>query len=219
MCNLVTLKASVDEVASAFRARAPQNTNASPGDVYPGYQGFVVRDKEGERIIDAMVWGFPRHSVNKKTGKANKPNPVNNARDDKLLSPYAMWQPWFGEPAYRCLIPFTAFAEAEGPAGQMTRTWISVADQPLAAWAGLWRPSDEWGDCYTGVMVDATEELWHIHDRMPVILGADEHDAWLHACAADAMALLRQYPADRLVVDHTPEPWSSRKRADAPQLL
>src|SRR3546814_14761479 len=76
----------------------------------------------------------------------------------------------------RCLIPFTAFAEAEGAAGAMTKTWIRVADQPLAAWAGLWRPTDEWGDCYTGVMVDATAELFDIHDRMPVILRPDEHD-------------------------------------------
>jgi hypothetical protein len=33
---------------------------------------------------------------------------------------------------------------------------ISFSDQPLAAWAGLWRPSDESVDCYTGVMVDVT---------------------------------------------------------------
>src|SRR3546814_17136763 len=71
-------------------------------------------------------------------------------------------------------------AEAEGAAGAMTKTWIRVADQPLAAWAGLWRPTDDWGDCYTGVMVDATAELFDIHDRMPVILRPDEQDAWLH---------------------------------------
>ena len=40
MCNLVTLKASVDEVASAFGARRPL-TDAQPGEVYPGEQGFV----------------------------------------------------------------------------------------------------------------------------------------------------------------------------------
>src|SRR3546814_11989618 len=81
------------------------------------------------------------------------------SRDDKLMSPVGMWREWFMAPTQRCLIPFTAFAEAEGAAGAMTKTWIRVADQPLAAWAGLWRPTDEWGDCYTGVMVDATAEL------------------------------------------------------------
>src|SRR3546814_15113124 len=90
------------------------------------------------------------------------------AQDDNLLTPF--WKHWFATPAQRCLIPFTAFAEAEGPQGKMTRTWISVEDQPTAACAGLWRPSAEWGDCYTGVMVDATEESLDFHHCIPVIL-------------------------------------------------
>src|SRR3546814_17842565 len=105
----------------------------------------------------AMHWGFPRHSINKRTGSPNKPSPVNNARDDKLMSPFGMWREWFMAPTQRCLIPFTAFAEAEGAAGAMTKTWIRVADQTLAAWAGLWGPTDDWGACYTGVIVDATQ--------------------------------------------------------------
>lgn len=215
MCNLVTLKASVAEVASAFGARRPL-TNAQPGEVYPGGQGFVVRDDAGTRALQSMTWGFPVRLKHMKP--TSKPKPVNNARDDKLMS---FWRPWFTNPAHRCLIPFTSFAEAEGEKGRMTRTWISVTDQPLAAWAGLWRSTDEWSDCYTGVMVDATEELFHIHDRMPVILHPEDHDAWLQAPAEEAMALVAKYPADRLAVERTDVPWFSRKAppADAPNLF
>src|SRR3546814_4001155 len=95
------MKASVDEVASAFRARRPPATNAAPGDVWKGGTGFVVREEAGERIMAAMHWGFPRHSVNKRTGAPNKPTPVNNARDDKLMSPFGMWREWFMAPAQR----------------------------------------------------------------------------------------------------------------------
>ncbi|SBV33189.1 conserved protein of unknown function [uncultured Sphingopyxis sp.] len=210
MCNLVTLNSTVDEVASYFKARRPTATNASPGDVYPGGQGFVVRSHEGTRVVQSMTWGFPVRLKHMKP--TSKPKPVNNARDDKLLT---FWRPWFTNPTHRCLIPFTSFAEAEGEKGKMTRTWIGVADQPLAAWAGLWRPTDEWGDCYTGVMVDATEELWDIHDRMPVILQPEDHDTWLHAPAEEAMALVAKYPANRLSVRRTDEPWLAR-RATAP---
>lgn len=215
MCNLVTLGASTDEVALHFKARRPKATNVATGEVYPGAQGFVVREDAGERIMQAMTWGFP---VRLKTMKpTSKPKPVNNARDDKLMS---FWRPWFTKPAQRCLIPFTGFAEAEGEKGKMTRTWISVADQPLAAWAGLWRPTDEWGDAYTGVMVDATEELFHIHDRMPVILRPEDHDAWLHAPADDAMKLVAKYPAALLQVRATDEPWIKKKSApEAPTLI
>lgn len=207
MCNLYRHKTSVQESADLFGAHFGAIPNA-PEEVYPGYPGIVVREQDGERILQSMTWGFPRHTTNKRTGKPNKPQPVNNLRDDKL---WTFWRKQFVEPSQRCLIPFTAFAEAEGEKGKMTRTWISVADQPLAAWAGLWRPTDEWGDAYSGVMVDATAELWDIHDRMPVILHPDEHDAWLRAPAEEAMALVRKYPADKLVVDRTDVPWFKKR--------
>ena len=176
----------------------------------------MVREDRGARALDAMTWGFPVRLKHMKP--TSKPKPVNNARDDKLMT---FWRTWFTNPAQRCLIPFTAFAEAEGEKGRMTRTWLSATDQPLAACAGLWRPTDEWGDCYTMVMVDATEELFHIHDRMPVILHAADHDRWLGADPQDAMKLVTQYPAKRLAVERTDIPWFSRKSAAAetPKLL
>src|SRR3546814_17874188 len=77
------------------RRSADRKTNAGTGEVWKGGTGFGVRDDGGERVLEAMTWGFPRHSVNQRTGKPNKPNPVNNARDDKLLSARGMWRPWF----------------------------------------------------------------------------------------------------------------------------
>ena len=217
MCNLYTNKSTVQEMANLFGTPATFGFNA-PADVYPQYPGIVVREDQGQRILQQMTWGFPRHSTNKRTGKPNKPTATNNARDDKL---WTIWRQWFTDPAQRCLIPFTSFAEAEGEPGKMTRTWIRVADQPLAAWAGLWRPTDEWGDAYTGVMVDATKELFDIHDRMPVILHPDAHDIWLRGDADEAIALVTQYPADQLTVERTADSWFARKAkpADAPPLL
>jgi putative SOS response-associated peptidase YedK len=212
MCNLYTERKSAAEVAAHFGVDLPVQPFNSAEDVYPGYSGMVVREEEGKRVLQSMTWGFPRHSKSKKTGLPNKPSPTNNARDDQLFNSYGMWSEWFARPAHRCLIPFTAFAEAVGEKGAMTKTWISVSDQPLAAWAGLWRPTDEWGDAYTGVMVDATEELLDIHDRMPVILRPEDHETWLHAPADEAFELVRKYPGDRLVVQHSSDPWSNRSK-------
>jgi putative SOS response-associated peptidase YedK len=86
MCNLVTLNTSTDEVASHFKARRPKATNASTGEVYPGGQGFIVRSDAGERVVQAMTWGFPVRLKGMKP--TSKPKPVNNARDDKLLMPF-----------------------------------------------------------------------------------------------------------------------------------
>lgn len=84
--------------------------------------------------------------------------------------------------------------------GQMTGTWISIADQPLAACARLRRPTDECGDSYTMVMVDAVPEMLDIHDRMPVIPQPEDHDRWLQD---EAMEVVAQFPADQLIADDT----------------
>ncbi|HEV2598898.1 SOS response-associated peptidase [Sphingopyxis sp.] len=221
MCNLVTLNCSTDEVASHFKARRPKPTNASTGEVWKGGTGFVVRESGGQRMIETMTWGFPKRLKTMKP--TSKPLKVNNARDDHLRNPYGMWREWFVQPGKRCLIPISAFAEAVGESPNMTRAWISVADQPIAACAGFWRPTDEWGDSYTMVMVDAVPEMIEIHDRMPVILHAAEWDRWLHAEADEAMELVTQYPADRLVVQHTNERWSmgssKPKPTEGPRLI
>ena len=83
MCNLYTNKSTVQEMANLFRTPATYGFNA-PADVYPQYPGIVVREDQGQRILQQMNWGFPRHSLNKRTGKPNKPTATNNARDDKL---------------------------------------------------------------------------------------------------------------------------------------
>ena len=87
----------------------------------------------------------------------------------------------------RCLIPLTGLA-SRGPKGAKTRTWFNVKDQPIFAWAGLWRDSAEWGPVYSGVMTDCNEAIRPIHDRMPVLLHPDEYDQWLRGSFDDLLA-------------------------------
>ena len=65
-------------------------------------------------------------------------------------------------------------------------------------------------------MVDATEELLDIHDRMPVILRPEDHETWLQAPADEAFGLVRKYPGDRLVAEHSNDLWSNRGRTSPP---
>jgi len=93
----------------------------------------------------------------------------------------------------------------------MSRTWISAAAKPIAPWAGLVRQTGKWGNAYSGFMCDATPEMMEIHDRMPVILHPEDHEAWLRAPAEEAMKLVTQYPADRLLVNRTNQTWFARR--------
>lgn len=202
MCNLYTTKASAAEVAALFAAKV-SNTNAGPGEVYPGGQGMVVRQVDGQREVGSMVWGFPLRLKGMKPG--SKPKPINNARTDKLDS--FMWRYSFEE--RRCLIPVSAFAEAEGEKGAKTRTWFSLPEEPLFAVAGLWRQTDEWGLAYTMLMTEACIHVADVHDRMPVILRRDDWDDWLDGAPDDAKLLCRPYP-DLMVVNRTTERWNQR---------
>ena len=63
----------------------------------------------------------------------------------------------------------TEFAEPEGPKGARTRTWVTIKDQPIAAWGGLWRESAEWGPVYSGAMTDCNEAMRPLHDRITLL--------------------------------------------------
>src|SRR5260221_6573159 len=113
MCNLYRMTRSVDEVARLFAVEADNGVNFA-GEVYPGYPGLVVAGGRAR----AMTWGFPL-VLEGKQGQPLKPRPVTNARLDKLLT--AFWRASFA--SRRCLVPVSAWAEAEGDKGRMTRTW------------------------------------------------------------------------------------------------
>lgn len=157
-----------------------------------------------------MTWGFPLPQKSKRTGQPITPLPVSNVAE--LAKP--MWRGIAPKPRWRCIIPATGFAEAEGEPGRKTRTWFSVMDQPIFAWAGFWRESVEWGPVYTGLMTGCNEAVRPYHDRMPVLLHPDEHDRWLHGDMDDVIGFqARRYPPALIVVERTSELWIKRAGA------
>lgn len=202
MCNLYRMTKTASEVAAWFDA-----VDSAPGanfaeEVYPGTTGLVV----AEGAVKTMVWGFPL-VLKGKQGQPLKPKPVNNARTDKL--PTFFWRHSFEE--RRCLIPLTAWAEAEGPKGQMTRTWLGLPDTPLFAAAGVWRDSEKWGACYSMVMTDsAGSAAAEAHSRMPVLVAPQDQAGWMTASPEDALALCRSW-SGALTIDRTAQSWVKPK--------
>jgi len=199
MCNLYRMTKAHAEVARLFNASLRSSGNVGE-EVYPGYPGLVVARGE----LRSMAWGFPL-VLKGKNGQRLKPRPVNNARADKLDG--FMWRYSFQE--RRCLIPVTAFAEAEGEKGRMTRTWFTLPDQEVFAVAGLWRDTPEWGPAYSMVMTEACQHVADVHDRMPVILRPGDWTDWLDGAPDAAGLLCRPYP-ELMAVDRTDDLWSRR---------
>lgn len=208
MCNLYRMNTRTAEIANLFGRPVAAGVNFA-AEIYPGYPGLVA---EGASVR-AMSWGFPLVLKSKKTGAPLKPKPVNNAREDKLATPF--WRDSFVK--RRCLIPVTAWAEAEGDKGAMTRTWYSLPAQDVFAVAGVWRPTAEWGDAYSMVMVDGCEQMAEVHDRMPTILRREDWAQWVDGTPDEAFGLCQVW-GGQLLVDRTDTPWAA-KRAVAPTLL
>ena len=199
MCNLYRMTKNTDEVAKGFDMVASLGGANFGEEVYPGYPGLVAVDG----AIKQMTWGFPL-VMKGKSGQPLKPKPVNNARTDKLDSFF--WRYSYEERS--CLIQVRAWAEAQGPKGAKTRTWMSRPDAELFAVAGVWRESDEFGPCYSMVMTDsAGSAAQDVHSRMPVVLAPEDYGLWLSAPAQEAKALCSAW-SGAISIDRTDQLWA-----------
>jgi putative SOS response-associated peptidase YedK len=198
MCNLYRMTKGRDEVARWFDALdASQGANFSE-EVYPGYPGLVV----AAGAVRPMTWGFPLAMKGAK-GQPLKPKPVNNARADKLDSFF--WRDSFTH--RRCLIPLTAWAEAEGERGAKTRTWLTRPGVEMFAAAGVWRESREWGAVYSMVMTESCGAAAECHERMPVLLADDDWGRWTGGAPEEALSLCLPFQGE-ITLDRTSQGWS-----------
>jgi putative SOS response-associated peptidase YedK len=206
VCNLYRITKGAADIAGLFRASYEPAANL-PAEAYPGYPGLVIADGQAR----AMTWGFPL-ILKGKQGQPLKPKPVNNTRADKLTTGF--WRPSFER--RRCLIPVSAFAEAEGDRVRMTQTWFTLPDQPVFSVAGIWRESVEWGPVYSMVMTEACVYVGPVHDRMPVILRPSDAEMWLTANSDDALGLCQPYDGVMLMA-RTTDPWVASRSGPSPQ--
>ena len=200
MCNLYRMTKARDEVARWFGPIDAATGSNTAEEIYPGYPALVIADG----LLQSMSWGFPL-AMKGAGGRTRRPKPVNNARTDKLDSLF--WRESFEK--RRCLIPLTAWAEAGGQRGAMTRSWFSRPDTELFAAAGIWRMSAEWGAVFSMVMTDSYGAVAECHDRMPVLLADHDVDRWTGGSATEAFALCVPFKGD-VAVERTSEPWAKR---------
>jgi putative SOS response-associated peptidase YedK len=86
---------------------------------------------------------------------------------------------------------------------------MNVPGEELFAVAGIWRPSTEWGDCYSMIMTEAAGDAALVHSRMPVILAAADHASWLEQPMPDVLDLCRPW-AGPISVNRTEALWARK---------
>lgn len=98
----------------------------------------------------------------------------------------------------RCLVPADGYYEWYKEGGRSQPHFLHRRDDGVLAFAGLygiWRdPSGALGDAdglvwsTTIITTAATDELGHIHDRMPMVVPAEEWRSWLDTGSVDGDA-------------------------------
>src|SRR5436309_9112621 len=142
----------------------------------PTMNSPVLRLIGGERRFDQMHWQLiPDREPTFKT---------------KLSTINAKSETVFRSPLYRdlvvrqrCIVPFSGFFEWKKDAGRKRPFKIHLKDEPIMSVAGIW---DTWRRgtpderCSFSILTTAANSFMNeIHDRMPVILGRSDEDAWL----------------------------------------
>jgi putative SOS response-associated peptidase YedK len=108
----------------------------------------------------------------------------------------------------RCLVLADGFYEwqAAGKGRQKQPFYIHMQDRAPFAFAGLWehwQAADGAGEpleTCTIITIEANDLVRPIHERMPVILPAEQYAQWLDSTqpAESLHALLHPYPADAM---------------------
>ena len=183
MCNLFRLRGT-ENVARLFEALPLELPFDPKPEIYPKYEAIVVRKEGCERRLECMAWGI----VCTVPGKSGKPlkKAVTNVRN--LASPF--WRSTIANPAQRCLVPFTSFAEPrpgkDPETGRPANWWFTVHGEEFCAFAGIWRWS-EGRARFAFLTCEPNPLVAPLHPKaMPVILQRDDYDRWLDGEAADA---------------------------------
>jgi putative SOS response-associated peptidase YedK len=158
-------------------------------DIWPKRQSLVIVKNQEHRHMQTMAWGVPLSLPGKRPGTMVNKH-ITNVRN--LQS--AFWKPMLANPAQRCLVPFTSFAEPKIGHGREEH-WFSLPSRPVACFAGIWRPTKE-GHAFAFLTCAPNPLIAPLHPKaMPVILNDEDHDQWLTGDYEAACALATPYPS------------------------
>lgn len=192
MCGRYTLATPADELAEAFDLPSMDLSwlpryNIAPGQPVP----VIAQDRRGRRI-GLLEWGFV-------PGWADEPGRGHiNARSESVASKATFREAYARR---RCLVPADGFYEWHDKVPH----WIRPVAGGVITFAGIWerwsRPGAPDRHTMAILTTEANEDVRGLHDRMPVLVAANDHDVWLERSTDTGRLgrLLRPAPPGTLV--------------------
>lgn len=138
--------------------------------------------------VQPMKWGFQGFQ---------KGMPIINARSETVIEK-PLFRAAFGE--HRCLVPALWYYEYQAVPGQKRKQKIGfrVPNDPVLYMAGIYRMYTLDGvdtPHFTVLTTEPNDSVRPFHDRMPLVLPRNAHDAWL-SNTTSARQLLTLRPAE-----------------------
>lgn len=209
MCNLYSVTKGQQAIRELVKATRDLTGNLPPlPAIFPDKLAPIVRTApDGVRELVMMRWGFPPPTF---PGQKST-RPVTNIRNTASRH----WTPWLKQPAQRCLVPVTSFAEPDNNQGPRSIwTWFAADhSRPLMFFAGIWR---EWegtrgtkAEPVTGkhlvfgfLTTEASPDVGYVHPEASPVLLLDEgsREMWMNAPIDLALSLQRPAPAGALKI-------------------
>jgi len=226
MCGRMTMRTDPAEVADYFDAELRESEAAALEELGPRYNvaptqpiPVVVQRDEG-RQIELHRWGLvPSWAKSVSSAGAR----YINARSETVATSSAFRASFLRR---RCIIPADGFYEWRRAGGKKQPFLIHTAHDSPLAFAGLWAPwrdpaSGEWLLSATVVTTAANATVSQLHNRMPVILGADAWPLWIDSELREEGLLLDLLrPADDDLLELVPvSPLVNNANNEGPALL
>ena len=182
-----------EAIAERFHVRLPDVPFRPTYNAAPGQEQLTIVNTETD-MITLSTWGFvPAWASGRKSMK-----PVINARAETVATK-SFFKHAFQE--QRCLVLADGFYEwRKTTNGKIPYRITLKTDEPFA-FAGIWsaihNAAGEDEQTFAIITTTPNDLMAEIHDRMPVILHAQDEEDWLNPQLPlqDAQALLVPYPA------------------------
>jgi len=196
MCGRYTLTKPAKTIQSHFAFMESKIPHKQLYNIAPTQQAPVVMLREGKRELLLMRWGLiPPWSKDEKMGSR-----MINARAETIQE-----KPSFKNSfkTKRCLVPADGFIEWENTEGGKQPHYITLQNNALFAFAGIWSEWKKDGGflwTFSIITTDCNSLVQPIHHRMPVILYPENYNTWLDASSETnaLQSLLTSFPADQM---------------------
>lgn len=202
MCGRFANRAKPEQIKKEFKISTNESFVSEPRyNIAPAQMIDVVFNRAESRILAPLKWGLVP-SWAKEAPAAG----MINARSETITE-----KPSFREAfkKRRCIIPASGFYEWQTAAsgkGVKQPFYFYLKNKDVFGFAGLF---EEWLDKATGelletctiITTEANEVLKPVHDRMPVILHAENYDLWLddkETATNRLQNLLAPYPGEEM---------------------